>query len=282
MTRPVVSVAWLHQRILEPDLRVVDVRWYLTEPNRGRADYTAAHIPGAVFLDLEDDLSDREGPGRHPLPDPATFAARLGEAGIGTGHHVVIYDDSSGGVAARLWWMLRHLGHDQMSVLDGGFRAWLGAEYPVTTHVPALRPTTYEFSVRSDEVMERHELRDLLGRVLLIDARTRDRYEGIEEPIDPVAGHIPTAVNAPYADNVTELDTLLPPDVLRHRYEELGVLDADEVVVYCGSGVTACHHLLAMEVAGIRGAKLYPGSWSDWSTAGYPTATGPEPGSVPL
>ncbi len=281
MTSPVVSVSWLSHHLLEPALRIVDVRWYLDAAGRGASEYEASHIPGALFLDLDEDLSAPEGAGRHPLPDPDRLAAVLGSVGIGNDDHVVVYDEGSGGVAARLWWMLHHVGHGSVSVLDGGFAAWTSAEYPVTAAVYRWEPTVFHASVRSDDTIGREELAERLGTVVLLDARASERYEGKHEPVDPVAGHIPTARSMPHAANLTEAGILKPPADLQSRFRSLGVEPGREVVAYCGSGVTACHLLLAVEVAGIEGAKLYVGSWSDWSRAGLPVAVGPDAGEPP-
>lgn len=262
-------------------MRVVDVRWYLGAPSRGRDEYDTSHVPGAIFLDLDRDLSAPEGDGRHPLPDAQSFAETVGAVGIGNDNHVIVYDDAAGGVAARLWWMLHHFGHPAVSVLDGGFAAWTAAEYPVTAAVHTYEPEQFVATTRSDDLIDRDELRKRLGSVLLLDTRAPNRYEGIEEPIDPVAGHIPTALSAPYTDNVTDDGRFLDPKRLANRFHDLGVAEGHEIVAYCGSGTTACQALLAMELAGLPSGKLYPGSWSDWSTAGYPVATGSDPGDPP-
>ncbi|HEY5579007.1 MAG TPA: sulfurtransferase [Acidimicrobiia bacterium] len=280
MPGPLVSVSWLLHHLLEPEVRVVDVRWYLADPDRGKAEYAVSHIPGALYLHLDEDLSAPKGDGRHPLPESERLAKVLGGAGIGNQHHVVAYDEGGGGVAARLWWMLGHVGHRAVSVLDGGLWAWRAAEFPITSAITTHRPEVFLVDERDDDTIGREELRVRAGSILLLDARDPERYEGLIEPVDPVAGHIPTAVSAPYSDNLSESRTFLSPEAIRARFVELGAAEADEVVVYCGSGVTACHHILAMEAVGLQGARLYPGSWSDWSKAGYPVATGPEPGEM--
>ncbi len=278
---PLVAVADLAARLGDDTVRIADCRWYLGEPERGCAAYRAGHIPGAVYVDLERHLSAPSGPGRHPLPDPATLAAAMGELGIGDSHDVVAYDDRGGAVAARLWWLLRHMGHARVRVLDGGLTAWRAAGQPVTSQVAAHPPATLTVRPRPDEIIERSELRAALGDVVLVDARSGERYRGEDEPVDPVAGHIPTAVSAPYEANLDADLRFLPAADLRARYATLGVGGDREVVAYCGSGVTACHDLLAMAVAGFGGARLYPGSWSDWAAVGYPVATGPAPGEAP-
>jgi thiosulfate/3-mercaptopyruvate sulfurtransferase len=276
---PLIAPEALAARLDDPDLRIVDVRWYLGRPGEGRAAYDRGHLPGAIHLDLDDDLSAPEGPGRHPLPDVAAFARRMGDAGIGSGNAVVAYDDAGGWVAARLWWMLERIGHRRVRVLDGGIRAWVEAGGRLTTAVPHRPPVTLEALSGWSATVDRDELRSRLGRVVLLDARAAARYRGEVEPIDPAAGHIPTAISAPFDENLGPDGRFLPPDVLAARFRDLGAASGAEVVTYCGSGTSALHHALAMRIAGMPDPTLYVGSWSDWSTAGYPVATGPEPGS---
>ena len=276
MAGPLITVAGLRARLGDPELRVADTRWYLGEPGRGSVAYAESHVPGAVHVDLEQHLSAPAGPGRHPHPDPVDFATVMAKLGIGAEHLVVAYDDRGGAVAARLWWMLRAQGHDRALVLDGGLTAWRAAEQPETAAAPGSTPPTQWIAAAPwPGTLDRHEVRSRLGDLTLIDARSPDRYRGDTEPVDPVAGHIPSAINLDHAENLAPDQRFLPPDELRSRFEAAGVTGDAEVVSYCGSGVTACHNLLAMEVAGIPGASLYPGSWSDWSTAGEAAATGP-------
>lgn len=264
----------------DSDLRIVDVRWYLGQPGRGRTAYEAGHLPGAIFLDLDTDLSAPDGPGRHPLPDPVAFARLLAERGIGDEHLVVAYDDAGGGVAARLWWMLDNLGHRRVGVLDGGLAAWTAIGGPLTTEAPAWPPASLHLRGRWSRVIERDELRRRLGRVTLLDARAPERYRGEIEPIDPAAGHVPTALSAPFADNLGPDGRFRRPSELAERFQELGLGGEVErvVVTSCGSGTNACHNALAMRLAGLPDPLLYPGSFSDWSWSGLPVATGPEPG----
>jgi thiosulfate/3-mercaptopyruvate sulfurtransferase len=276
-----ISVENLAARLDDPDLRIVDVRWVLGQPEAGRERYDAGHLPGATFLDLETALSSPGGPGRHPLPSPADFAATLGAAGIGSGDFVVAYDDVGGWVASRLWWMLDNLGHTRVAVLDGGYPAWVAAGLPATTEMPAYPPTTLDLAPAWSGTVDRDALRDRLGDVVLLDARAGPRYRGETEPIDPVAGHIPTARNAPTDGNLGADGRFLPATELALRFRGLGADGPAEVVASCGSGVSATHNSLAMRVAGLPDPILYVGSWSDWSTAGYPAATGPEPGEPP-
>jgi thiosulfate/3-mercaptopyruvate sulfurtransferase len=271
---PLVSGAWLAGHHRDPDVRVVDLRWYL-DGRSGRAAYEAGHVPGAVFVDLEAISGHEAGRGRHPLPEAGVFEAAMRAAGVGGETAVVVYDDAGGAVAARLWWLLRYFGHERAAVLDGGIRAWPGelstrAERPDAGDFAAGRP-------RHELKVEYEDVRRLPASALLIDVRAGERYRGETEPVDPVAGHIPGARNAPAAGTLDGQQRFRPPDELRRRYEELGAGAGRDVVVYCGSGVNACHGLLAMELAGLTGARLYPGSWSEWcARAGARVATGEE------
>lgn len=238
----------------------MDCRFELGLPGRGRELYLAGHVPGASFLDVEADLAAppaRPG-GRHPLPAADDFARAAGAAGIGPGVFVVAYDQGMSGGAARLWWLLRHFGHDAVAVLDGGIGAWAG---PLEAGEPAVEPAEFAPRARRDDTIEPEELEPRLGEegLLVLDARAPERYRGEVEPIDPVAGHIPGARNRPY----TEAGEI--PAEIRA---------AEEIVVYCGSGITACVDLLALARAGRADARLYPGSWSDWCGRGLPVETG--------
>jgi thiosulfate/3-mercaptopyruvate sulfurtransferase len=272
-----ISARELAARLDDPDLRIADVRWYLGQPGAGRRAYEAGHIPGAMFMDLDIDLSAPPGPGRHPLPDPGTFAARLGELGIGSAHRVVVYDDVNGTVAARLWWMLDDLGHRDVSLLDGGLAAWVAIGGTLTSYVPGHPPARLELADRWGRVMGRDEVNDRLGKLVLLDLRVGERYRGETEPVDPVPGHIPTARSMPAGENLRDDGRFLAPAALESRYRELGAGE-EPAVVYCGSGVTACHAAVAMREAGLPPPILYPGSYSDWTRAGMPVATGSEPG----
>ena len=281
-TTPLVSVGWLRDRLGDAGVRVVDVRWYLTEPGRGREEYLAGHIPGAVYMDIDTDLSAPrgQGPGRHPLPSPAAFAAAAGRAGIRPDTHVVAYDAAGGAYAARLWWLLRYFGHERVSVLDGGWPAWQAAGGPAEAGESRVPTTSFTPRPNRALVVDAAAVERLRRdpRALLLDARATERYEGRVEPVDPRAGHIPGAVSAPYAGNLRPDGTLLSADELRARYDALGATNAEQVVCYCGSGVTAAHNVLALHLAG-RESLLYEGSWSDWaSDPARPAATGPEPG----
>lgn len=280
-TRPIVTCSWLAGHLDDPDIRIVDTRWFLGQPGAGKLRYEEDHLPGAVFLDLDDDLAASEGPGRHPLLSQDDLADLLGRHGIGNQHHVVVYDQGPGAIAARLWWMLRSVGHERVSVLDGGYGRWSDRDHPLTTDPPDVVPTAYETKEGPTLTVDRDQLLDRLGDVQVIDAREPERYRGETEPIDSVAGHIPTALSSPTAENVGPDGTFKPAHVLAARFFEMG-LDRDKPVVsYCGSGVTACHNLLALHIAGYPEGVLYPGSWSDWSASGMPVAVGPDPGPPP-
>lgn len=236
----------------------VDCRWELGKPERGRELYLEGHIPGASFLDVERELSAPPGGaegGRHPLPSEEDFAHAAGRAGIGRDVFVVAYDQGMTGGAARLWWLLRHFGHEGVAVLDGGIGAWLG---PLSSGEEDVEPAEFTARARSDDVVGAEELLERLGDdgLVLVDARAAERYRGEVEPIDPVAGHIPGAVSVPFTS-----------------CERIGELEGDDVVVYCGSGVTACVDVLMLARAGRR-ARLYPGSWSEWSSRGLPVERG--------
>ena len=276
---PLISAQRLAGRLDDAHIRIADVRWYLGDPGRGRREYAAGHIPGAVFVDLDTDLAAPTGPGRHPLPDPSAFARRLAQLGFGSDDLVVAYDDASGSIAGRLWWMLDNLGHERVALLDGGLRAWQDAGYALSTDTPASPPAELHLADRWSRVIDRAELTERLGEVTLLDARAADRYRGETEPVDAAAGHIPTAVSAPARILLDANGTLLPPDGLVDRLA--GVAPTDRpVVASCGSGVTACLTALSFRVAGLPDPLLYPGSFSDWSASGMPIATGDEPGDL--
>jgi thiosulfate/3-mercaptopyruvate sulfurtransferase len=240
---PLVDGRWLQEHLGEPGLRVIDLRWYL-DGRSGRAAYEAGHIPGAAFVDLDSEITGRiRGQGRHPLPARENFELAMRRAGVGRESHVVVYDDEGGF-------------SDAAHVAPGDFVA-----------SPARESAKLDFE----------ELRGSAAGLVLLDARSGERFRGEVEPIDPKAGHIPGARSVPWQSNLDGQKRFLPRDQLRRHFQQLGVRSGDQVVAYCGSGVSACHHLLALEVAGLLGARLYPGSWSDWSTRDdAPVATGPE------
>ena len=272
---PLVDPTWLLERLDDPGVVAVDCRWRLGDPGAGRRDYESGHIPGAGFLDVDTDLSGRTGGGRHPLPDPSAFEAAASRAGVDADSTVVAYDEAGEGGAARLWWLLRHFGHSAVAVLDGGLRAWREAGGRLETGAPANPPGRFEARVREDDTISAEELLPRLRdeSLALVDARAPERYRGESEPIDPVAGHIPGAGNAPFAD-LAPAGRYRSPAELRERLEAAGAVRGRELVAYCGSGITACTLILSAELAGFDGARLYPGSWSDWSTRGLPVATG--------
>ncbi|HEX2290343.1 MAG TPA: sulfurtransferase [Pseudonocardiaceae bacterium] len=266
---------------LEPPI-LVDVRWSLTGAP-GCADYQAGHLPGAVFLDMDTELAGSPGrEGRHPLPDPAALQATLRAAGVRTTAPVVAYDAADGSVAARLWWLLRWAGHSAVAVLDGGIAAWRAAGLPVTTEVPEPVASTITVRPPAMPVLDAAQAAALARNGVLLDARVPPRYRGEIEPVDPRAGHVPGAVNAPF-DELTDADgRWLTPRRLRGLAQRWGV-ESTEIGAYCGSGVNACALVLGLELAGItspeRPAGLYVGSWSQWCTdRDRPVATGPSPG----
>jgi thiosulfate/3-mercaptopyruvate sulfurtransferase len=264
-----VSTEILAQRLDDPDWVVFDCRHELTDPTRGRAEYMASHIPGARFLHLDEDLSARKTGtnGRHPLPDPGVLMEKLGRAGVNSRKQVVAYDAQGGMVAARLWWLLRWLGHLPVAVLDGGWNQWIAEGRPQSAEVPP--PQSANFSGKPGDTWVRANfVRLRLGdpNLVLVDARAPDRFRGQNETLDPVGGRIPGARNRYFRENLDPSGRFKAPEALKEEFETvLGPAGAENVVNYCGSGVSACHNLLAMEVAGLRGARLYPGSWSEWS-----------------
>ncbi|MFJ4841481.1 sulfurtransferase [Streptomyces sp. NPDC088746] len=253
---------------------LLDIRWQLGGPN-GRADYEAGHIPGAVFVDLDSELAGpAAGGGRHPLPDPDAFGAVMRRAGVSEESPVVVYDGGQGWAAARAWWLLRWTGHTDVRVLDGGLAAWTGE---LTTGIP--EPAEGDFRPRPGALglLDADAAAELARSGLLLDARAAERYRGDVEPIDRVGGHIPGAVSAPTTENVGEDGRFLAAGTLASRFSALGADGDTQVGVYCGSGVSGAHEVLALELAGHRAA-LYAGSWSEWSSdESRPVATGPDP-----
>jgi thiosulfate/3-mercaptopyruvate sulfurtransferase len=251
-----------------PRWRVFDCRHDLARPDLGESQYRAGHIAGALFAHLERDLSGRKTGknGRHPLPDPQDFEKWLEKTGLTPKDQAVCYDAGNGSMAARLWWMLRWIGHHQVAVLDGGLAKWTKEGRPVTIDVPLFTPLNYPIRLRKDLAVDVATVEKNLGRLLLLDARAPARYRGEQEPIDPVAGRIPGAKNRFNSENISAQGTFKNPEELKKEFQSvLGGRSASEVIHYCGSGVVACQNLLAMEVAGLKGSKLYPGSWSEWS-----------------
>jgi thiosulfate/3-mercaptopyruvate sulfurtransferase len=295
---PLVDADWLREHLGEPGLAVVDCRFVLGQPGAAEAAWVEGHIPGAAVLDVDRDLSAEPGPrGRHPLPAPEAFEAAARRAGIGADSRVVAYDEAGEGGASRLWWLLRHFGHDHVTVLDGGLRAWREEGGELRASEEEIEPGDFQAAQPADTTASIEELAHEADAAhahqaetapahqaeaacapadrppVLLDARAPERYRGEVEPIDPVAGHIPGAVSVPFAELAPD-GRFLPPAELRARFEAAGVESGKEAVAYCGSGVTACVVVLAAEVAGIGPTRLYPGSWSEWSGRGLPVERG--------
>jgi thiosulfate/3-mercaptopyruvate sulfurtransferase len=281
MFTTLISTEELEKRLGQPDLVICDVRHDLTQPaGWGKSQYDAGHVPGAIFVHLDRDLSAPMNGrnGRHPLPTPEAAAQTFGRLGIASGKQVVAYDQGGGAFAARLWWMLRWLGFDAVAVLDGGYAKWMREGRVVSEEATAPSPAHFTIASVTPTVNASGVMASLARRaLLLLDARSPERFRGETEPLDPVAGHIPGARNRPYTNNLDSDGTFKHPAFLRAEFEKL--LDGvphDLVVHQCGSGVTACHNVLAMEVAGITGTRLYPGSWSEWvADPTRPVETGP-------
>lgn len=280
----IVDVEWLKQHHRDANVRVLDVRWSIAAS--GRSAYEAGHVPGAVFVDLETELSAPNGPGRHPIPDRAQVERVFGSAGIDETTHVVAYDDAGGSVAARVWFLAKRHGHRHVSILEGGFKAWNRAGGEVTREVPSVAPTTLRLrEAGAPGAVDKAFVVDLLPRLadggaLLLDARAGERYRGESEPIDARAGHIPGAKSAPWNENLVDREGVLTfksPEELRAHYTRLGADRAREIVVYCGSSVTACLDLMGLERAGFDNVRVYEGSWSEWARdAALPAARGTE------
>ncbi|PIW39692.1 MAG: sulfurtransferase [Hydrogenophilales bacterium CG15_BIG_FIL_POST_REV_8_21_14_020_62_31] len=267
-----VSTDDLARHLDDPHWIVIDCRFSLTDPEDGRSAYSKGHIPGARYAHLDADLAGPIGPdtGRHPLPDVETLALKLCRWGVGVNKQVVVYDDSFGSMAVRLWWLLRWLGHPGVALLDGGYPKWLRERRPTTQEVPepigkgiCARLPESSLYVNADQVMQAV----VTGDKLILDARPERRFSGEYEPLDTVAGHVPGAVNWNFEENLDIDGTYSPPEALRENYQALlkGRAPSD-VIHMCGSGVTACHNILAMEIAGLSGSRLYVGSWSEWVT----------------
>lgn len=268
----------------DPDWLLFDCRFDLADTEAGRRAYREGHLPRAIYVHVDEDMAGPTGPttGRHPLPDPGAFAERLHRWGVAPGRQLVAYDDGPGAMAARFWWICRHLGFRAVAVMSGGYEAWRRERRPITTQVPRPDPGPFQPELRAGDTMDVPELQPALaeGGCVLVDARAPERFRGESEPIDAKAGHVPGAVNRPFQDNLDADGEFRPPEALRRDFEAL-LKDREPVaaVHMCGSGVTACHNLLAMEHAGLPGSKLYPGSWSHWITdPDRPVATGDEDG----
>jgi thiosulfate/3-mercaptopyruvate sulfurtransferase len=266
----VVSCEWLLEHLEDPQVVIVDCRFSLADPQLGQQQYEECHIKGSHYLDLNLDLSSavREHGGRHPLPETQDLAQKLSKIGVNSQETLVVaYDDSRYAFASRLWWLLRYFGHEKVAVLNGGFAAWQKIGYPMTSVVPEYKVSkklTFIPNIQPDMVVDFATVKEQkdLPDVVLVDSRETERYLGIREPIDKIAGHIPGAVNYPWQEVSDSAGYLLPSAEQRHRWSD--VENAKDILVYCGSGVTACVNLLSLELAGIHKGKLYAGSWSDW------------------
>lgn len=286
----IVSMNWVLARLYEPDLALIDCRFQLSDPNAGRLQYEQSRIPGALYLDLERHLS---GPvslhgGRHPLPDMSAIAELLGRLGVSRTSRVVAYDDQGGAMASRLWWMMRYIGHEHVYVMDEGFTSWQNAGFPITSATPPIQiPVEYEIEVQHHMLADVHDVKRAVmnpgseNTPILIDSREKQRYLGITEPIDKAAGHIPGAIHRFWKDNLHQNGKWKSVQELIERFDDIRSDSSPEghreIIVYCGSGVTACPNVLALSEAGFEKVKLYAGSWSDWiSYEGNPVATGEE------
>ncbi|WP_336077616.1 sulfurtransferase [Paenibacillus sp. 203] len=281
--KSIVSKRWLLARLYEPDMIIADCRSLLGQAGAGRTQFNEDHIPGAVHFDLEEDLTAPLGEhgGRHPLPNVDTLAARLSRAGINASSRIVAYDDQGGMMASRFWWLLRYLGHEQVYVLEEGYSAWKEAKFPVTADQPIRIPSTFTPNVQPQMLTSMQEVQRVSegslpsGSSILIDSRERPRYLGLEEPIDQAAGHIPGAVNFFWKEVLDEQGSFKNAEQLQQHFADLD--PNAEIIVYCGSGVSACPNVLALNEAGFSKVRLYPGSWSDWiSYEENPVATGEE------
>jgi thiosulfate/3-mercaptopyruvate sulfurtransferase len=266
-----ITTDQLSQHYLDPNWVIIDCRFDLTNPNWGFNDYQRAHIPGAVYAHLDHDLASPITPvtGRHPLPSPDQFKQKLEEWSIRPNSQVIVYDTTGGGFAGRLWWMLRLINHQAVALLNGGLNHWVKGGYPVKAGIETREPVTWDgpLTLQTDMMVSADEVEWIRQdpAYCLIDARAPERFRGEIEPIDPIPGHIPGAINRFHGQNLQADGTLKPVGELRKEFDSLlGKIPAANAVVYCGSGVTSCHHIIAMEAAGLPGAKLYVGSWSEW------------------
>ena len=264
-----VSTETLHQQLNHPDWIIIDCRFSLADTEAGAKAYRHGHIPNARYAHLDKDLSSAitDFTGRHPLPNFALLAKKLGDWGVTNTSQVAVYDDAGGAFAGRLWWLLRCMGHDKVAVLNGGIKQWQKQGLPVTTTLPTVKPATFRPYLNEAAWLNAVQVQNSLAQktICLIDARTPERYRGEQEPVDPVAGHIPYALNRAFQLNLDSNGLFLSAEQLREQFNQLiGTTIPERVVHYCGSGVTACHNLLAMEYAGLTGSKLYAGSWSEW------------------
>ncbi len=262
------TLASTEELAAHPEWRVFDCRHDLANPELGEHQFREGHVPGALFAHLDRDLSGAKtgANGRHPLPEPKAFVSWAGRQGLQPADQVVCYDGGSGAMAARLWWMLRWMGHETVAVLDGGFAKWQREGRPLTVEVPQVVPIDYPGRAKTPMVAYLSLVEKKFKKAVLLDARAPARYRGEQEPIDPVAGRIPGAKNRFNNDNLTAEGTFKSPELLRAEFKSiLSGRNASDVINYCGSGVAACHNALALEIAGLTGSRVYPGSWSEWS-----------------
>lgn len=267
MSEILVSTDWLQSHLQDSDIRIIDSRWVLGKLGEGKRLYEEGHIPGAIHLDIEEHLSGKEGPGRHPIPKKRDFENVMSEMGVSRDKHIIVYDDGKGAPAARLWWLFRYFGHEFVSVLDGGWNLWVREMKTTEREVRRYQAQKYTARAKHPMVLDKEGVDSLRDdpQVQLLDARAPERFRGDLEPLDAKAGHIPGAENFPYTQTLDpETGKFLSPEKLKEVFQKMGTDKAETVICYCGSGVTACTNILALKLIGIE-AKLYEGSWSDWS-----------------
>jgi thiosulfate/3-mercaptopyruvate sulfurtransferase len=286
MTQPLVTTEWLAAHLNDPNVRIVDARWYLHDLAKGEADYAQGHIPNAIHLSVHHHLASHPLPdaktGRHPLPTPDAFQETMNAAGISKATHVIAYDDNGGASAARLWWLLHYFGHENVSLLDGGLNQWVQEGRALSTDVPNFPRGDFHAQLSPHLLLTKQEMveRTRDPRALILDARIPDRYLGKSDPIDPRPGHIPGAKSAPVAGNLRAADDFRfrEPAAMQAYYDAFGANGADEIIAYCGSGVTAAADIFALHLAGYDNTRLYVGSYSEWSRdPDLPIVTGAEP-----
>ncbi len=264
----IVNVDWLYKNLDNPSVRIIDCRFVLGSPGKGIDSYVKEHISGALYFDLEKDMSSKvtEHGGRHPMPELDRIIDKLSTAGIDADTKVVAYDDQGGMIASRFWWLLKYLGHEKVYVLDGGFDKWLSKGYPVNDEIPSFPRKEFQANIQHDLLSDVEEVKQNIDtkKALLIDSRAKDRFAGENETIDKIAGHIPGAVNYFWKDVINEQNEWKSLAELKEQFKKLN--KDDQIIVYCGSGVSACPNIVALNELGFNNVKLYIGSWSDWIT----------------